>query len=104
MVDDFHRRRRARAWVAAGRAALGCDDSVLAAAIASTIAPDLLELRRLTEGDSGLWRHIDDEDWRSPMFTAGQAFYPRPEIPDIHRKREVIEAFDELLYGRGERS
>jgi hypothetical protein len=103
IADDFHRRRRARAWVAAGRAALGCGDEALAGAIAAVVARDVLELRRLSEGRSGLWRVIDDEDWQSPLFTAGQAFYPRPEIPDDHRRADVVARFDELLERRGRR-
>jgi hypothetical protein len=97
IADDFHRRRRARAWVAAGRAALGSGDELFADAIAAVIASDVLELRRLTEGHSGLWRAVDDEDWHSAVFTAGQALYPRPEIPDVHRRADIVEGFDELL-------
>ena len=93
--DHFDRRRRARAWVAAGRAALGSGDEALADAIAATIAVEVLELRELEE--EAPWRVIDDEDWRSPLFTLGQAFYARPEIPDVHRRPDIIEAFDTLL-------
>lgn len=31
------------------------------------------------------------------LFTAGQTFMPRPDIPDTHRRPEVVGAFNELL-------
>jgi hypothetical protein len=45
ITDDFHRRRRARAWLGAGKAALGCGDDGLAQKIATAIAPNLQELQ-----------------------------------------------------------
>lgn len=92
--DDFHRRRRARAWRAAGRAALGSGDEALAEAIAVVIARDLRELRRATEGYEP---HEMGGPWQE-LFTAGQMFLPRPEIPDAHRRPEVVAAFNELLH------
>jgi hypothetical protein len=91
--DDFHRRRRARAWRAAGRAALGCGDEPLAEAIAREIARDLRELRRAMEGYEP---QEMDGPWEE-LFTAGQMFLPRPDIPDAHRRPEVVAAFNELL-------
>ena len=91
--DDFHRRRRARAWRAAGRAALGCGDEPLADAIARAIARDLRELRQAMEGYEPMEM---DGPWQE-LFTAGQMFLPRPDIPDVHRRPEVGAAFDELM-------
>lgn len=91
--DDFHRRRRARAWRAAGRAALGSGDEALAESIAVVIARDLRELRRAMEG-------YEPRDMGGPwqeLFTAGQMFLPRPEIPDAHMRPDVVAAFNELL-------
>lgn len=98
--DDFHRRRRARAWRAAGRAALGCGDGPLAEAIATAIARDLRDLRRAVEG-----YEVRDMDGRSELFTAGQMFLPRPDVPDAHRRPETVAAFNDLLrkYENGRR-
>lgn len=91
--DDFHRRRRARAWRAAGRAALGSGDEALAESIALVIARDLRELRRAMEGYEP--REMDGP-WQE-LFTAGHVSLPRPEIPDAHRRTDVVAAFNELL-------
>lgn len=92
ITDDFHRRRRARAWLGAGRAALGSGDEPLADAIAAAIAHDVRELRSALEGYE--WREL--EGGYGELFTAGQPF-ARPEIPDAHNRSEVIAAFDALL-------
>lgn len=90
--DKFKRRRRARAWLGPGRAALGCGDEALADAIAKGIAVDLQEFRSIADGSP--WRIRDS--LYSELFMAGQSM-PQPEIPDTHTKLEVIAAFDALL-------
>jgi hypothetical protein len=66
--DDFHRRRRARAWIGAGRVALGSGDDALAETIAIAIAPDLRDMRSAIEGHP--WR--DPDRFFNEVFTAGQ--------------------------------
>ncbi len=98
IADDFRRRRRARAWVSAGRAALGCGDQALAEAIATGIAPDLRELRIAL--DDGPWR--DDGGYRgqvglfNEVFAGSQAL-AFPKVPDTHTQPEVVAAFEALL-------
>jgi hypothetical protein len=93
LEDDFDRRRRARAWRAAGRAALGCGNERLAEAIARTIARDLRGLRRAMEGSEPIEMGGPWQD----LYTAGQPFLPRPDVPDAHARPEVVTAFNELL-------
>ncbi len=92
IADDFHRRRRARAWIGAGRAALACGDETLADAIAAVIAPDLRELRTALDGRP--WR--DPEGFFDEVFAAGQAMTLR-NLPDAHTRPEVVAAFEALL-------
>ena len=92
IADDFHRRRRARAWLAAGRAALGCGDETLADAIAAGIALDLRELRTALDGHP--WR--DPEGFFNEVFAAGHAM-TLPNLPDAHTRPEVVAAFEALL-------
>ncbi len=92
IADDFHRRRRARAWLRAGRAVFGCGDIALAETIAAGIARDLRELRtelggRPSPGPEGSFDGV---------FTAGQAM-SLPDVPDTHTKPEVVAAFQALL-------
>jgi hypothetical protein len=96
ITDDFHRRRRAHAWLAAGRAALGCGDKPLAQAIATAIAPDLRELRAA----------LRERPWAAhadgliDMVRNGARGIRLPALPDTHTKPEVVAAFDTLLDGR----
>ncbi len=91
IADDFHRQRRARAWIGAGRVALGCGDETLADAIAAGIAPDLRELRTALDGHP--WR--DPEGFFNEVFAAGQMTLP--SLPDAHTRPEVVAAFEALL-------
>jgi hypothetical protein len=93
ITDDFHRRRRARAWLGAGRAALGCGDTALAAAIATAIAPDLRELRAALRERP--W--AADSDGMMEMVRAGARNMRLPDLPDTHTQPEVVAAFDALL-------
>jgi len=90
IADEWHRRRRARAWLAAGRAALGCGDEALARAIAAGIGPDLREIRSPADVFAGL----DDDGFYDAVL--GQAV-PAPKLPDKHTQPEVIAAFKALL-------
>jgi hypothetical protein len=92
IADDFHRRRRARAWLAAGRAALGCGDETLADTIAAGIALDLRELRTALDGHP--WR--DPEGFFNEVFAAGHAM-TLPKLPVAHTRPEVVAAFEALL-------
>lgn len=83
IADDFHRRRRARAWLGAGRAALGCGDDALAQAIAVAIAPDLRESRAALQGHP--WEESDDfvdevfaAAWAMPCRTTSPTRTPGP--------------------------
>jgi hypothetical protein len=90
IADDWHRRRRARAWLGAGRAALGCGDGSLAEAIAKSVGPDLHEIR--TPAHMFLGR--EDDDLYDGILGR---ILPQPELPDTHTKPEVIAAFKALL-------
>jgi hypothetical protein len=92
IADDFHRTRRARAWLGAGRTALGYGDDALAEAIAAGIAPDLRELRAALDGHP--WR--GPEGFFNDVFLAGQAV-AFPELPDAHTRPDVVAAFEVLL-------
>lgn len=90
IADEWHRRRRARAWLGAGRAALGCGDQALAEAIAAGIRTDLRTIRTAADAFAGL----DDDDFYGTIFAE---VVPVPELPDTHTKPEVIAAFQALL-------
>ena len=90
--DEWHRRRRARAWLGAGRAALGCGDDAFAEAIAKGIAPDLAKLRSTADGRP--WQEPDD--YFNGVFAAAQAM-PLPSLPDSHTRPDVVAAFEALL-------
>lgn len=88
--DDWHRRRRARAWLPAGRAALGCGDEALARTIAAGVGPDLREVRSPADtfaGSDGDGIHDAFMRWAVPV----------PDLPDKHTQPEVIAAFKDLL-------
>jgi hypothetical protein len=99
IADEWERRRRARPWVAAGRAALGSGDRALATAIAAAIAPDVrtdqmgadARASRIMFGEDD-----DDDNIVDAFFAAGQPM-PRPTIPDIHTQPEVIAEFKAML-------
>lgn len=90
ITDEWHRRRRARAWLAAGRAALGCGDEPLARAIAAGVGPDLREIRSPADAFTGL----DNDGFYDTVL--GQAV-PAPALPDKHMNPEVVAAFKALL-------
>jgi hypothetical protein len=90
ITDEWHRRRRARAWLTAGRAALGCGDDTLARAIAAGIGPDLREIRSPGDAFTGL----DDDGFDGAVF--GRRV-PAPTLPDKHSKPEIVAAFKALL-------
>jgi hypothetical protein len=90
IADEWHRRRRARAWLTAGRAALGCGDETLARAIAAGIGPDLREIRSPADAFAGL----DDHGFHGAVL--GQLL-PAPPLPDDHTRPETIAAFKALL-------
>ncbi len=96
ITDEWHRRRRARAWVPAGRAALGSGDRPLARAIAGAIALSY----RVDQPSPGSrpWRITpgEDHDFLGAFFSAAQPM-PRPKVSDVHTQPEVIAAFQELL-------
>lgn len=92
ITDDWHRRRRARAWLGAGRAVLGCGDEKLAEAIAKGIASDLRELRGMTDGAP--WRVRDT--FHNEIFAAAQSML-FPMVPDTYAQPEVVAAFKALL-------
>jgi hypothetical protein len=93
ITDDFHRRRRARAWLGAGRAALGCGDKALAQAIATAIAPDLRELRAALRERP--W--AAESDGLMDAVRTGARAMRLPDLPDTHTRPEVGAAFDVLL-------
>jgi hypothetical protein len=93
ITDDFHRRRRARAWLGAGRAALGCGDNALAQMIATAIAPDLRELRAALRERP--W--AADSDGLLNAVRTGARAMRLPDLPDTHTRPEVVAAFDALL-------
>ena len=93
ITDDFHRRRRARAWLPAGRAALACGDNALAKEIATAIAPDLRELRAALRGRP--W--AVDSDGLMNAIRTGVRGMPLPDLPDTHTRPEAVAAFDALL-------
>jgi hypothetical protein len=93
ITDDFHRRRRARAWLGAGRAALGCGDTELAQAIATAIAPDLRELRAALRERP--W--AAESDGLTDAVRTGPRAMRLPDLPDTHTRLEVVAAFDVLL-------
>ncbi|HEY3547453.1 MAG TPA: hypothetical protein VGK17_15385 [Propionicimonas sp.] len=88
--DERHRRRRARAWLPAGRAALGCGDQALAQAIAAGVGPDLRGVRSPARAYAG-W---DDDGLFDAVLSRAS---PLPDIPDKHTQPEVIAAFKALL-------
>jgi hypothetical protein len=90
--DDWQRGRRARAWISAGRAALGSGDEALATSIAKVIAPELREARGLAKGSP--WRVLHDFQGR-----AFDAMWPtpKPEIPILHLEPDVMSRFNTLL-------
>jgi hypothetical protein len=92
LEDDWHRRRRARAWLGPGRAVLGCGDEALAETIAKGIARDVREFRSMADGSP--WRIRDS--LHNEIFMAAQAM-PRAVIPATHTESEVIAAFETLL-------
>ncbi len=92
IADDFHRKRRARAWIGGGRAALGSGDEPLADAIAAAIAPDVQEVRSMADGRPWMER----DGFFNELFTREQAIR-LPDLPDHHTKPEVVAAFDVLL-------
>jgi hypothetical protein len=96
ITDEWHRRRRARAWLAAGRAALGSGDQPLAEAIAAGIRADLRAIRTPADAFAGL----DDDELYGAIFAEAA---PVPELPDTHTKPEVIAAFKALLDKPGRR-
>ena len=94
IADDWHRRRRARSWLQAGRAALASGDEEFANEIAAGIATDLAELRAAVEG----YEPIELEDgWSPAALLVGIHPFARVEIPDAHKRPDVIEAFAALL-------
>lgn len=93
ITDDFHRRRRARAWIGAGRAALGKGDDALAQMIATAIAPDLQELRAALRERP--W--AADSDGLMDAVRTGARGIRLPDLPDMHTRPEVVAAFDALL-------
>ena len=93
ITDEFHRSRRARAWLGAGRAALGCGDKALAQAIATAIAPDLRELRAALRERP--W--AAESDGIVDAVRAGARAMRIPDLPDTHTRPEVVAAFDALL-------
>jgi hypothetical protein len=96
IADEWHRRRRSRAWLAAGRAALGSGDRSLAIAISAAIAQDVREERM--SADARVWRVMagEDDDFLSAFFSAAQPM-PRPKIPDVHTQPEVVAEFKAML-------
>jgi hypothetical protein len=96
IADKSHRRRRSRAWLAAGRAALGSGDRALAMAIAAAIAPDV-RVERMSS-DAVPWRVMpgEDDDFLGAFFSAAQPM-PRPKIPSVHKQPEVIAEFKAML-------
>jgi hypothetical protein len=96
IADEWHRRRRSRAWVAAGRAALGSGDRALAMSIAAAIAPDVREERM--SADARGWRVMsgEDDDFLGAFFSAAQPM-PRPKIPDVHTRPDVVAEFKAML-------
>jgi len=92
ITDDFQRRRRARAWLGAGRAALGCGDNALAEMIAAAIAPNLRELRAALRE-----RPWADSDGIVGAIRNGARAMRMPDLPDTHTRPEVVAAFDALL-------
>ena len=88
--DEWHRRRRARAWIPAGRAALGCGDEALARTIAAGVGPDLREVRSPADAFAG-----SDDDGLYDAFLRWAV--PLPDLPDKHTQPEVIAAFKGLL-------
>jgi len=93
IADDFHRRRRARAWLVAGRAALGSGDNTLAQSIAAAIGPELRELRAAMRERP--W--ASDSDGLMNAVRAGARAMRLPDLPQAHSRPEVIAAFDALL-------
>jgi hypothetical protein len=101
ITDEWHRRRRARSWLDAGRAAMGSGDSPLAKSIAKAIAPDLRDMRDAfaehgwgVEGDP--FSLGDYQGFYNSIYAVGQGIRV-PVIPDAHRQPEVVAAFDALL-------
>jgi hypothetical protein len=94
--DEWHRRRRSRAWVSAGRAALGSGDRALAMTIAAAIARDVREARKIA--DAPPWRvdSREEDDFLSAFFSAAQPI-PRPKIPDVHTQPDVVAEFKGML-------
>ncbi|HEY3335077.1 MAG TPA: hypothetical protein VGK16_07540 [Candidatus Limnocylindrales bacterium] len=93
ITDDFDQRRKARAWIGAGRAALGRGDSALAQMIATAIAPDVREL--LAALRERPWAADSDELMNA--VRAGARAMRLPDLPDTHTRPEVVAAFDALL-------
>jgi hypothetical protein len=98
-ANEFGRRRRARSWQDAGRAALATGDANLAEAIAQAIAPELREQRNLRAKSE--WGGADWSDYGLGPDVYGLhgaiCGWSRPEIPNTHLQPEWIAAFDTLL-------
>jgi hypothetical protein len=90
--DEWQRGRRARAWMSAGRAALGSSGDGLANSIAKVIAPELRETRNLAKGSP--WRVL--HDFQEGAFDAMWPT-PKPEVPMLHLDPDVISRFNALL-------
>jgi hypothetical protein len=106
ITDEWHRRRRARAWVPAGRAALGSGDRPLARAIAGAIAPTSGWTRRVRARDPGGSRPENTttswersfpprsrcRDLRSRTYTPNPRLSPRSRSCSTSRNADELRA------------
>ena len=98
-VVRFHRLRFGRAWLKAGRAALGSGDEAMARSIAQAISAAVLAQRDRTRGRP--W--ADEELSFLDEFGVTDGLYraifnlPMPTLPTVHEETDVKMAFDTLL-------